>query len=292
MSEATLKPSSGSDMDTSKEGDAVYFAKLEAIKDLRAKMGSLERVRSCLVQEVERAETEERALGEFRQEMELLLQEKMAHVEELRQIHADINALETIMKQAEASRESAYQSARRFHEEYRPLKGQVDRLRSDILGLRKLPDLPDPEPLRINPQCLEKITGPSSVTSNAGLGMGPLSEWAHQQQVPASLHPSRSATIAHAPHHAPPHLFSAAHHSASAGPGSSLGHLARIKAETPTAPPFSRQQPPPMKSCLSCHQQIHRNAPICPLCKAKSRSRNPKKPKRKDNPPVPSAPPM
>lgn len=44
-----------------------------------------------------------------------------------------------------------------------------------------------------------------------------------------------------------------------------------------------RQQPPPMKSCLSCHQQIHRNAPICPLCKAKSRSRNPKKPKKKDH---------
>lgn len=44
-----------------------------------------------------------------------------------------------------------------------------------------------------------------------------------------------------------------------------------------------RQQPPPMKSCLSCHQQIHRNAPICPLCKAKSRSRNPKKPKKKEH---------
>lgn len=43
-----------------------------------------------------------------------------------------------------------------------------------------------------------------------------------------------------------------------------------------------RQQPPPMKSCLSCNQQIHRNAPICPLCKAKSRSRNPKKPKKKN----------
>ena len=37
----------------------------------------------------------------------------------------------------------------------------------------------------------------------------------------------------------------------------------------------------PLQACLSCHQQIHRNAPICPLCKAKSRSRNPKKPKRK-----------
>ncbi len=48
-------------------------------------------------------------------------------------------------------------------------------------------------------------------------------------------------------------------------------------------PPQFRQQPPPMKSCLSCNQQIHRNAPICPLCKAKSRSRNPKKPKKKSN---------
>ena len=47
------------------------------------------------------------------------------------------------------------------------------------------------------------------------------------------------------------------------------------------AAPF-RHQTPPMKSCLSCHQQIHRNAPICPLCKAKSRSRNPKKPRKKD----------
>lgn len=45
--------------------------------------------------------------------------------------------------------------------------------------------------------------------------------------------------------------------------------------------PTFRQQPPPMKSCLSCNQQIHRNAPICPLCKAKSRSVNPKKPKKK-----------
>jgi hypothetical protein len=49
----------------------------------------------------------------------------------------------------------------------------------------------------------------------------------------------------------------------------------------PPPPPAFRQQPPPMKACLSCNQQIHRNAPICPLCKAKSRSRNPKKPKKK-----------
>ncbi|KAF6769288.1 hypothetical protein AHF37_09492 [Paragonimus kellicotti] len=36
---------------------------------------------------------------------------------------------------------------------------------------------------------------------------------------------------------------------------------------------------PPMKTCQSCQQLIHRNAPICPLCKTKSRSRHPKKAK-------------
>ena len=29
---------------------------------------------------------------------------------------------------------------------------------------------------------------------------------------------------------------------------------------------FRKQQHPPMKTCLSCHQQIHRNSPICPIC--------------------------
>jgi hypothetical protein len=53
----------------------------------------LERLKQRLLQEVKAAENEEKNLGEFRQEMELLLQEKMAHVEELRQIHADINAV-------------------------------------------------------------------------------------------------------------------------------------------------------------------------------------------------------
>ena len=43
----------------------------------------------------------------LRRELELLHQEKMAHVEELRQIHADINAMETIIKQAEESKRTA-----------------------------------------------------------------------------------------------------------------------------------------------------------------------------------------
>ncbi|KAF8363998.1 hypothetical protein PRIPAC_90921 [Pristionchus pacificus] len=46
-----------------------------------------------------------------------------------------------------------------------------------------------------------------------------------------------------------------------------------------------QQQPQPMrtidqakmKTCDSCQQQIHRNAPTCPMCKAVCRSKNPKR---------------
>lgn len=45
---------------------------------------------------MEQTEQEEKCLLEYKQEMDLLMQEKMAHVEELRQIHADINAVKNI----------------------------------------------------------------------------------------------------------------------------------------------------------------------------------------------------
>ena len=83
------------------------FAKLEALKDIRNKTINLERTRVSLLCNVGQMEDEDRCLQEYRRELELLQQEKMAHVEELRQIHADINAMETIIKQAEESRRDA-----------------------------------------------------------------------------------------------------------------------------------------------------------------------------------------
>ncbi len=53
----------------------------------------MEKLRLRLFHEVDSVENEDKCLAEFRREMELLQQEKMAHVEELRQIHADINAV-------------------------------------------------------------------------------------------------------------------------------------------------------------------------------------------------------
>uniref|UniRef100_A0A7I4Y9J0 C4H2-type domain-containing protein n=1 Tax=Haemonchus contortus TaxID=6289 RepID=A0A7I4Y9J0_HAECO len=38
-----------------------------------------------------------------------------------------------------------------------------------------------------------------------------------------------------------------------------------------------------MKTCESCGAQIHRNAPTCPMCKTRSRSKNPKRSKKKDD---------
>lgn len=101
---------------------AVIFAKLEALKDIRygdtifsyiypficyirdltgcffplchrSKTLQLEKLKQRILQEVEQTEQEEKCLLEYKQEMDLLMQEKMAHVEELRQIHADINAV-------------------------------------------------------------------------------------------------------------------------------------------------------------------------------------------------------
>lgn len=63
----------------------------------RSKTLHLEKVRSKLRQEFENTENEEKRLEEYKQEMELLLQEKMAHVEELRLIHADINLVKKNM---------------------------------------------------------------------------------------------------------------------------------------------------------------------------------------------------
>lgn len=224
--------------------EATIMGKLECLKEIRARTVQMEKLKSRLRNEIEATENEERCLQEYRHEMELLLQEKMAHVEELRQIHADINVMETVIKQSEEDRNKHLDGAKQMHHEYKPLKELVDRLRLEI-GLAKLPELHE-EDQAFKPEFFDKQK----------------SEWHQSELTEAALPPSLAAAVQHMQQQP--------------GAGRSRGAL----AERPQPSAF-RQQPPPMKACLSCHQQIHRNAPICPLCKAKSRSRNPKKPKRK-----------
>ncbi|GBP86133.1 Zinc finger C4H2 domain-containing protein [Eumeta japonica] len=234
------------------ENEREIYHKLEAMKEIRNKTITLERLKRSIMNEVRSGDQESRCLAQYKREMELLQQEKMSHVEELRQIHADINAMETVIKQTEESMNRKLSNASRLHEDYRPLKAEVDLLRRQCLGLERLPDLHEEEGSPITPDRF-----PSLSTNAGATGAGGVGTVAGVRAVPAFLPP--------APPRKPP-----------PPPPAFRSALAQDFISVSL-----RQQPPPMKSCLSCHQQIHRNAPICPLCKAKSRSRNPKKPKKK-----------
>lgn len=69
------------------------FHLISVFFDFRNKTLQLQKIKSRLKSEFEALEAEEKHLREYKQEMDLLLQEKMAHVEELRLIHADINVV-------------------------------------------------------------------------------------------------------------------------------------------------------------------------------------------------------
>ncbi|XP_067640876.1 zinc finger C4H2 domain-containing protein [Eurosta solidaginis] len=300
--------------DISSSNERHYYAKLEAIKDIRDKTIALEKLKMKIIKEVKISDDEEKCLDEYRKEMEHLLEEKMSHVEELRQIHADINDMENIIKQTKENQTRSVDMANRVYEEYLALKYQIDHMRRDYLGLSPLRDLHEEEGSPISkdrfqqtnflkvsaaaavqptslarPHPRHPLIPEATVTALAptGGGGGPTGGHAFMPPAPPGSGPAVAAAAAAAAAvrlgkgdfsapPPPPPPSSRLQQTPSIG----IGHHPSFRSD------FNvnlRQQPPPMKSCLSCHQQIHRNAPICPLCKAKSRSRNPKKPKKKNN---------
>lgn len=149
---------------TSATDERTIFAKLEAMKDIRGKTLQMEKIKLRIIREVENGDAEEKCLAEYRRELELLMQEKMSHVEELRQIHADINAMETVIKQAEENRQRSVQMASRFHEEYLPLKMEIDKMRREYLALDRLPDLHEEEGTIITPDRFQNYYGSKSAS--------------------------------------------------------------------------------------------------------------------------------
>lgn len=53
--------------------------------------------------------------------------------------------METVIKQAEENRNRSINIANRVHEEYMPLKTDIDHMRREYLGLNPLPDLHEEE---------------------------------------------------------------------------------------------------------------------------------------------------
>ncbi|XP_073832541.1 zinc finger C4H2 domain-containing protein [Musca autumnalis] len=302
-----------SSSDLSSTNERHYYAKLEAIKDIRDKTLSLEKLKVRIIREVKLSDDEEKCLDEYRKELEHLLEEKMSHVEELRQIHADINDMENIIKQTKDNQTRSVDMANRHYEDYLALKYQIDHMRREYLGLSPLRDLHEEEGSPISKDRFQsnflKVAAQNASQTSSLARPHPRHPLMPESAV-AALPPSAPSGTSGGP--PPPTGGHAFMPPAPPGSGQSPASAVRLgkgdfSAPPPPPPPSSRlqqtpsiglghhptfrsdfnvnlrQQPPPMKSCLSCHQQIHRNAPICPLCKAKSRSRNPKKPKKKTN---------
>lgn len=53
--------------------------------------------------------------------------------------------METVIKQAEENRNRSINIANRVHEEYMPLKTEIDHMRREYLGLNPLPELHEEE---------------------------------------------------------------------------------------------------------------------------------------------------
>lgn len=276
MENSTEKTSLTSSTNSVDERDLILsMKKLDLIKELGEKQAHFQRLQQHLNQNSDLVSRENQVLREFRKELDLLVQERMSHIEELRLIHADINIMETTIKQAEEERSRALQESKRLIKDYQPIKDQINKIR-DVLHLEKLPENDDDETALMTMQILAQQGNDGDLsTQNRSLDAHP--QETHHPLIAPFLHQSQSSNNA-----APVLPATSTTATQSSTPSAALQMPKVVPGLTTNVDRTSfRQQPPPMKTCQSCQQQIHRNAPICPICKAKSRSRNPKKPKRR-----------
>ena len=112
--------------------------------------------------------------------------------------------METVIKQAEESKRNSMESARRLYDDYRPLKHDVDLMRTELLGLDKLPELPNEDK--------EKMAAIGVMDKPKGFpGGNPMDTWHH----------AHAAAAAAAAHHHQQQLAAAAAAAAAASGGSS-----------------------------------------------------------------------
>jgi len=273
MENPTEKASSSFD-----ERDLVLsMRKLDIIKELGEKQNQLQNIQIHLNQNTDLVTRENQVLREFRKELDMLVQERMSHIEELRLIHADINIMETTIKQAEEERTRALQESKRLLKDYQPMKEQINKIR-EMLNLDKLPDNEEDEAALMTMQLIAQQ--PIDHDRNSHLSSTTSDNTHEQQQQHHSLVTSFIHSSQQVNNPTSASSISTANNNQSQASGINISKVFGGIGSTIDRSAF-RQQPPPMKTCQSCQQQIHRNAPICPICKAKSRSRNPKKPKRR-----------
>lgn len=229
----------------------------------------MEETKHRLKQMIKDEQDEEKIMQWFQQEKERLAYEREELLDCIKVISSDISQMDQMINQTEDERMKNFETTKKLIEEYRQRKNRINKLRAQI----SLPNLENDnflENLDIQDTKNGHLIG-EWPTSQLGLREQMLNNSALSMLNKTVAKPLATKTNAGS-------LNFGHHHS-----DQNLSTLGERRAErTLSTSANFLQQPPPMKQCMTCNQQIHRNAPICPYCKAKSRSRNPKKPKKQN----------
>ncbi|PIK42418.1 putative zinc finger C4H2 domain-containing protein-like isoform X1 [Apostichopus japonicus] len=212
-----------------------------SIKDIRAQTLQLEKLKVKVLEQCQEMKSEEGRFYDYKNELEVLEEERLAHVEELRQIHADMKAMETVIEEADEDRNRSLELAWNVFKEYNTLKETVNEGRYQ-LGLEEI------TPVSVGGDVIDKHYFKRMRSAFKKESNKMESRVTRERIVDDESNQK-------------PNIFSI--------------------PSTSTSTSVLKVQIPPMKICQSCQQPIHRNAPVCPLCKAKNKSRHPKKVKRK-----------
>ncbi|VUZ54947.1 unnamed protein product, partial [Hymenolepis diminuta] len=307
-----------------------------AIKKTREKSRQLSDVSNKLADAVGFFTKESLHINEYEAELEMLQQERLYHLEQLKLIEKDIEAVEQTIFEARIDKITTLKLAHKLSNDYSKLLTEVNHIRSD-LGLMTLEDKRSPEAVALIQTLPPSTTSiPLQINISDTPGGPPTSQYPKSPQAPPQLPPILPPSTGNfdQEHIAawfasfrqqrdqfdwskqfPPEIGTENEQSpSSTRKGHSSSQSLRLNdlmprggeggrgmlpqsnvfsnISGPPHPPSNQpppshpsQQVPPMKTCQACQQLIHRNAPICPLCKTKSRSRHPKRPaKARNNP--------
>ncbi|CAI5443456.1 unnamed protein product [Caenorhabditis angaria] len=252
-------------MTTSPQNSQLSAVELHKVANAKIKVEDYVSKKNELIEELSELENTEKFIKETSKTIQELNKEKEEHSEIIQMINQDKQDLEKEIESAETEKKERESKIMKKYEILLKLMEQTnEKLKESGIDFEiKEEDLPQTNLKKNEPVASQILAGtPGLPAPFNGFNFKQLGSLIHPmflEHIPGF--PTTQPTPQS--HFRPPnHLANAIqqHH---------------LKAATD-------HQSPPMKTCQSCFQQIHRNAPICPMCKSKSRSKNPKKPKRKE----------
>ncbi|VDO12022.1 unnamed protein product [Rodentolepis nana] len=165
------------------------FSKLEAIKKTREKSRQLSDVSNKLADAVGFYTKESLHISEYESELEMLQQERLYHLEQLRLIEKDIEAVEQTIFEARIDKIKTLKLARKLSSDYSMLLTEVNHIRSD-LGLITLDDKRTPEAMALT-QTIPSSTSSTPPQTNISDTPGgpPTSQCPNSPQAPSQLPP-------------------------------------------------------------------------------------------------------